>query len=185
MASWWVNSQPGPGAPGGTTTGGGGNAGAIQYRSPLDAARASQGQLGQAAYPDGYLGTIIDRHEDKLLAAVQNKLTERSYQRGVHVGEKIAGTDYFWEGKSITPDMRLRAESRAVVINHLMSVKRFAPTGNPVERLAHMGKTAGLSAPEQMNIAKQYGVSVSKNPVVLQDPDEKARKQKMLPTYAM
>lgn len=185
MANWWVDSQPGPGAPGGTTTGGGGSAGVVQYRSPLDAARASQGKVPSAEYPDGYLGTIIDRHEDKLLAKVQEKLTERSYQRGVHKGEKIDGTDYFWEGKSITPDMRLRAEARATTNGYTMQVPRFAPTGNPVERLAHLGKTAGLSAPEQMNIAKQYGVSVSKNPVVLQDPDEMARKQKMLPRYAM
>lgn len=193
MANWWVNTQPGPTFPGGTTVGGGGyaseNAGAVQYRSPLDAARAAQGQLPQAQYPDGYLGTIVDRREDRLLEHVQEKLTERSYQRGVHVGEKLSHSDYFWSDKSISPDMRLRAQAKAEVIDNeggqLMIVKRFAPTGNPVERLAHMGKTAGLSAPEQMNMFKQYGVSPSKNPVVLQDPDHNARKQKMLPRYTM
>jgi len=193
MANWWVEQsggQPGPSLPGGTTYGGGGrtgasyNAGVVQYRSPLDAARAAQGQLPMAEYPDGYLGTIVDRHQDKLLGAIQEKLTERSYQRGVHKGEKIAGSDYFWAGKSITPDMRLRAQAKAKQEGYTMDVKRFAPTGNPVERLAHMGKTAGLSAPEQMNLAKSYGVSVAKNPVVINDPDEIARRQKMLPRYA-
>jgi hypothetical protein len=185
MANWWVNSQPGPSFPGGTTTGGGGSAGNIQYRSPLDAARAAQGKTPSAEYPDGYLGTITDRHQDKLLSKVQERLTERSYQRGVHVGEKISHSDYFWDGKSISPGMQLKAEARAVREGNLFLVRRFSPTGNPVERLAHMGKLSGLSAPEQMQVAKQFGVSVAKNPVVLQDPDLAARKQKMLPRYAM
>jgi hypothetical protein len=195
VANWWITQsggEPGPVSPGGTTTGGGGrsgaragSAGALQYRSPLDAARASQGRIPQAEYPDGYLGTIIDRHQDKLLENVQEKLTQRSYQRGVHKGAKIDASDYFWAGKSINPDMMLIAESKAVVHNGLMYVDRFCPTGNPVERLAHLGKTAGLSPPEQVQLYKQYGVSVAKNPVVLTDPDSVARKQKMLPRYAM
>lgn len=190
-SNWWLDSQPGPGMPGGATTGGGGSigkytgtAGAIQYRSPLDAARASQGKIPSAEYPDGYLGTIVDRHEDKLLRAIQEKLTERSYQRGIHKGAKIDGSDYFWDGKVIEPDMRLRAQARAQQEGPLMLVKRFKPTGNPVERLAHLGKMGGLSTPEQMGLAKQYGVSVAKNPVVIIDPDRKARMQKMLPQWA-
>lgn len=188
MSQWWVDSQPGPSVPGGTTYGGGGRtsgtAGAIQYRSPLDARRAAAGQLPQAEYPDGYLGTIIDRQQDKLLAAVQEKLTDRSYQRGVHKGAKIEASDYFWDTSVVDPMGRIRAESRAIQTEYTMEVRRYAPTGNPVERLAHMGKTAGLSTPEQMGIAKQYGVSVAKNPVVIQDPGRKERMQKMLPSYA-
>jgi hypothetical protein len=188
-SSWWIDSQPGPSVPGGTTYGGGGSlggtAGVIQYRSPLDARRAASGQLPQAEYPDGYLGTIVDRHEDKLLRAVQEKLTERSYQRGVHKGAKIDASDYFWDGKAVTPDAGLRRESRtARKTDYTISVKRFAPVGNPVERLAHIGKTTGLTPPEQMAMAKQYGVSVARNPVVLQDPDRKARMMRMLPNYA-
>ena len=61
--NWWLTSgNPGPPMPGATTYGGGGsiggrsgNAGVIQYRSPLDAARASQGKVPMAEYPDGYL----------------------------------------------------------------------------------------------------------------------------------
>jgi len=191
MANWWVTQSggnPGPAVPGGTTYGGGGrtggSAGVVQYRSPLDAARAAQGKLPYAEYPDGYLGTIIDRQEDKLLGRIQEKLTERSYQRGVHKGAKISAQDYFWDGKSIDPSMRLKAQARAKMEGYTMDVKRYAPTGNPVERLAHMGKMGGLSTPEQMGMAKQYGVSVAKNPVVIIDPDRKARMQKMLPSYA-
>lgn len=192
-SNWWVDSQPGPSMPGGATTGGGGfstsgryngTAGAIQYRTPLDAARAAQGQIPSAEYPDGYLGTIVDRHEDKLIRSIQEKLTERSYQRGIHKGAKIDHSDYYWDGKVIQPDMRLRAQARARIEGNVMVVNRYKPTGNPVERLAHLGKMGGLSTPEQLGMAKQYGVSVAKNPVVIVDPDRKARMQKMLPQYA-
>lgn len=194
MSNWWVTQSggnPGPVAPGGATTGGSGSigarsgtAGVVQYRNSLDARRSATGQLPQAEYPDGFLGTIVDRHEDKLMRAVQEKLTERSYQRGVHKGAKIDHSDYFWDGKVIDPMLRIRAEARAKQEGYTMNVKRFKPTGNPVERLAHMGKTAGLSTPEQMGLAKQFGVSVAKNPVVISDPDRKARLQKMIPSYA-
>ena len=191
-SNWWVNSQPGPAFPGGATSGGGGftqkTAGVVQYRSPLDAARAAKGSMPHAEYPDGYLGTIIDRQQDKLLNAVQDKLTERSYQRGVHKGEKISRSDYFWNTSEIDPMGRIKQQAKANRIWNngveLYEIPRYAPTGNPVERLAHLGKTAGLSAPEQQNLYKQYGVSMAKNPVVIQDSGAKEHLQKMLPRYA-
>ena len=115
--------------------------------------------------------------------AVQDNLNKKSYQRGVHKGEKIARTDYFWPTDA-RPDAGLRREARtAVKTGDTISVRRYAPRGNPVERLAHLGKTSGLSAPEQQSIYKQYGVSQAKNPVVISDPDAKARMQKMRPRY--
>lgn len=190
MANWWVDTTPGPTFPGGTAVGGGGGgitngtAGAIQYRSPLDARRAASGVLPQAEYPDGYLGTITDRHQDKLFAKVQERLTDRSYQRGVHKGAKIDGNDYFWDKNIVDPMGRIKKEAQGKPNGYTIDVQRYAPKGNPVERLAHMGKTAGLSTPEQIGVYKQYGVSVAKNPVVVQDPTHRARMQKMLPSYA-
>jgi hypothetical protein len=159
-------------------------AGVVQYHSPLDADRAAAGQLPMAEYPDGYLGTIIDRRQDKLMDAVQNRLTDRSYQRGVHVGSKIRNDEYFWP-KEFEPDKRLKAEARAKRTGYTMSVQRYAPAGNPVERLAHMGKLGGLSAPEQMSMYRKYGVDPARNPIVLIDPTRQARMSKMLPRYAM
>lgn len=186
-SNWWVPSQPANNMPGQATYGGGGslNAGAVQYRSPLDAQRAAKGSIPEAEYPDGYLGTITDRHEDRLLEAVQERLTERSYQRGVHKGEKISRTDYFWDTSVVDPMGRLRAQAKAAKTGYTMSVPRYAPKGNPVERLAHMGKTAGLSAPEQQNVYRQYGVSMARNPIVINDPGRQERMQRMLPRYAM
>lgn len=188
--NWWVPSQPLNNVPGSAIVGGGGSlisqntAGVVQYRSPLDAERAAAGQLPYADYPDGYLGTIVDRHEDKLLAKVQEKLSDRSYQRGVHVGSKISPGDYFWDTNIVDPNSRLKTEARAKRTGYTLSVKRHAPKGNPIERLAHLGKTAGLSPPEQVSLYKQYGVNMARNPVVLTDPDRQARLQKMLPGYA-
>lgn len=184
-SNWYVPNE-GTNQPGAHTYGGGGtyNAGVIQYRSTLDAKRAAHGQLPYAQYPDGYLGTLSqDRRQDKLLDNITEKLNQRSYQRGVHKGEKIDRSDYFWPDDA-NPMRRIRAEANYTKTLYTMDVKRFAPRGNPVERLAHLGKTAGLSSPEQESIYRQYGVSVAKNPVVIQSPDDKARMMKMLPQYA-
>lgn len=185
MSNIWVPSQPGPSATGGTTYGGGGTytAANIIGRSPLDQQRMSRGSVPHAEYPDGYLGTITDRHQDKLLSAVQDKLNDRSYQRGDHVGSRVAPTDYYWPA-GFSPDSRLRAESRYTQEGYVQVIPRYAPRGNPVERLAHLGKTAGLTPPEQQQVYKQFGVSMAKNPVVNQDPTRAARLSKMLPSYA-
>jgi len=184
-SNWWVPSQPYNGSPGQATYGGGGyNSGVVQYRSNLDAKRVANGQLPYAQYPDGYLGSLSqDRRQDKLMGAVQDQLNNKSYQRGVHKGEKIARSDYFWPADA-QPDRGLRREARTATRGpNTINVQRYTPRGNPVERLAHLGKTAGLSAPEQQNIYKQYGVSMAKNPVVISDPDAKARMQKMRPSW--
>lgn len=183
-SNWFVPNFPSNAQPGSHTYGGGGSADVVQYRSALDARRAAKGQLPYAQYPDGYLGTLSqDRRQDKLLDAVKSKLNQRSYQRGVHKGEKIASSDYYWPSDA-DPMRRIRAESNFVHDGNTMNVTRFAPRGNPVERLAHMGKLGGLSANEQVGLYKQYGVSIAKNPVVIQSPDDKARMMKMLPQYA-
>jgi len=185
--NWYVPVSPYNGQPGSPTYGGGGsyNAGVIEYRSTLDAKRAAKGQLPYAQYPDGYLGSLSqDRRQDKLMGAVQDQLNKRSYQRGVHKGEKIANTDYYWPDDA-SPERGIERQARtAVREGNTIDVRRYSPRGNPIERLAHLGKTAGMSAPEQVSLYKQYGVSIAKNPVVIQSPDDKARMMKMLPQYA-
>jgi hypothetical protein len=170
----------GPISPGGTTVGGGG---AVQYRDPLDARRAAAGHVFGSDYPDGYLGTIIDRQQDKLLGKVQERLTDRSYQRGVHVGSKVGQQAYQWDA-AMYPTMGLERQERlSQRTGATISVPRFAPSGSPVERLAHMGKTAGLSPPEQMAMYRKYGVDPAKNPIVLPDPGRRERLKGLLPGY--
>ena len=67
-----------------------------QALSELDAARLGIGRTPQAEYPDGYLGTIRSRRDDKLLDATKSRVNQKSYQRGVHKGERIDQGDYAW-----------------------------------------------------------------------------------------
>lgn len=154
-SNFWLNSQP-IDSPGGTTVGGGGyGAQAINYRDQLDARRSMAGQ--ESAYPDGYLGNITDRQQDKLLAHVQERLNERSYQRGVHVGSKIGRDQYFW-GPDFNPGSGLQRQAMAVRAGNVIDTPKFAPSGSPTEVLAHLGKTAGLTSPQVLGLARQYGV---------------------------
>jgi hypothetical protein len=127
MSNWSYNSPVGQ--PGSTTVGGGGGLPLSGFRSILDA-RIAMGtaKTPEAQYPDGYLGSVIDRRQDKLLQTVRNNA--RSYTRGVHKGSKIAPVDYFW------PD----DFNPMTVMDARMNGTKWAPPGNPIERLAHGGK---------------------------------------------
>jgi len=65
------------------------------FRDDLDATRSMWRRTPDAEYPSGYLGTIKSRREDRLLDAVKNKINKKSYDRGVHVGERVDRSEYF------------------------------------------------------------------------------------------
>ena len=65
-------------------------------RSELDSMRLGIGRTPQAEYPDGYLGTIRTRRDDKTLDNVKARVNQKSYQRGVHKGERVDLGDYQW-----------------------------------------------------------------------------------------
>lgn len=193
--NWWVNSSPSMGASGGTTVGGGGyasNADAATQsgRDPLDAKRIANQLAPGASWPDGYLGTIIDRRQDRMLGVLQSKLTSKSYQRGVHKGERLGVDSYYWNDE-MSPDQGLERQMATAQMQDIeggvvMTTQRYTSSGNPVERLAHMGKTAGLTPPEEMRMARQYGVDPAKNPLpmTMTDPTRAARMSRMLPRYS-
>ena len=187
--NWYVASGAFQGMPGGTTVGGGGDTSVVTPRNPLDGQRMAQGFAPGASYPDGYLGTITDRHQDKMFGALQTRLTDRSYQRGVHLGEKL-GTDHYYWTQQCNPDSGIQRESMAQYVNQeggmVFQVSRHVPTGNPVEKLTAMGKSATLPVEQQMQVARQYGVDPAVNPLpmTMTDPDRAARMQHVLPTYA-
>lgn len=94
-----------------TTYGGGGT---FQVgRGELDQLRIGQGRVPSAEYPDGFLGTVPSRRGDRLLASVKSRVNQRSYQRGVHKGERIDPGDYGWP-KDFGPQSGLQAVSRGV-----------------------------------------------------------------------
>lgn len=85
-----------------TTYGGGG---VPIARSELDFLRMGVGRQPQAEYPDGYLGTIRSRRDDRgrpssvsdrVLDGLKVRIGQRSYQRGVHRGERIDASDYYY-----------------------------------------------------------------------------------------
>jgi hypothetical protein len=155
-------------------SGGGGSIQLIGFRDILDARRTMlDGRVPSAEYPDGYLGTIVSRRNDRLLQNVQNRLTQRSYQRGVHKGERIDPRDYYWTNE-VNPQAGLEAEAKGL---------RFTQRGTLVERLAHMGKAEDIKTPEEMAaIYAQYGIEDTGLPKVI-DPVRRERMGRLLPEW--
>jgi len=161
-----------PGSP--VQQGGGGRTDLVGYRSILDARRSMGGEARtpSADYPDGYLGTITSRSEDKLLKKVKNRLNQRSYQRGVHKGERIDPSDYAWRD-GVDPQAGLENEATGA---------RWSPRGNPVERLAHGGNSDVLTPQEMAKIAPQYGLAYKPNKDVI-NPNRSERMSRYLPSW--
>lgn len=65
-------------------------------RSVLDARRMMYNRTPNSEYPAGYLGTITSRRGDRVLDSLKARVNQRSYQRGVHLGERIDPGDYLW-----------------------------------------------------------------------------------------
>jgi len=102
-----------------TVYGGGGQPVA---RSELDWLRIGVGQEPSAQYPDGYLGTIRSRRDDrgrpastsdKMLDSLKTRTAQRSYQRGVHKGERVDPGDYYYPSE-LKPDRGIKRQMRGV-----------------------------------------------------------------------
>jgi len=86
-----------------------GGAGTPVARDEMDASRIGVGRVPSAEYPDGYLGTIRSRRDDRLLDSIKSRVNQKSYQRGVHKGERIEPSMYFWP-ESINPMMGIQRQ---------------------------------------------------------------------------
>lgn len=139
---WMFNPPMGaamPGAPVQVGAGGGFNGGAqaMSFRDPLDAARAGMGRnrIPSAEYPDGYLGNLKSRREDRLLQGIKDIVNKRAYTRGVHAGEKIEPDDYIlppefaWDS-----GLRRQAQGRPTA-EGTWAVQRQAPLYTVYEQL--------------------------------------------------
>ncbi len=89
----------GIGQPGSAVQGGGGGSLDPFFHNERDARRSMFRRTPEAAYPNGYLGTIVSRREDRLLDALKHRESDRSYTRGVHKGSRIDPVDYLWPDK--------------------------------------------------------------------------------------
>ena len=107
---------------GGATAYGAGGYGSVPVaHDQMDALRMGVGRTPAAEYPDGYLGTIRTRREDRVLDSLKNRLTQRSYQRGVHRGERVDPSDYFYPS-GLEPDRGLRNQARGIRTAPLMEM---------------------------------------------------------------
>lgn len=188
-SNWWVDSFPAS-MPGGTAYGGGGGYGStdtLTARDPLDSKRMAAGFAPGASWPDGYLGNISwDRQQDRMLGALQHQNT-RSYQRGVHKGERADPQSYSWN-EDMDPNMGLARQAAAQVVDvegaTVFMTERFVPTGNPVERLAHDGKTAMMDPRQQEYAMRKMGGDPAQNPVTVVDPARRAQMAQHLPRWS-
>lgn len=147
MANWQYNTPVGQ--QGSNVVGGGGGMNGSEtrlagFRDILDAKRAMVGRTPDAEYPDGYLGNITDRREDKLLQHVRENA--RSYTRGVHKGSRIAPQDYFWP-EDFNPYTGLEHQKRG---------QKWTAQGAPVERLVYGDKF--LTQAEEAQIRAQMNL---------------------------
>jgi len=93
-----------------------GGSGTPIARSDLDSIRIGTGRVPSAEYPDGYLGTIRSRRDDRLLDSIKNRVNQKAYQRGVHKGERIEPSSYFWSPEFGAED-GLKRQSKAKPVN--------------------------------------------------------------------
>jgi hypothetical protein len=103
-------------------------------RSDLDAIRIGTGRVPSAEYPDGYLGTIRSRRDDRLLDSIKNRVGQKSYQRGVHKGERIEPSMYYWD-RELQPDRGIKRQLSAVRVDNNGVRVFMSPKGAPEIRL--------------------------------------------------
>jgi hypothetical protein len=147
-----------------TTTGGGGTP--VTGRSEMDFARMGVGKTPNAEYPDGYLGTIRSRRDDRgngtdtVLDSLKNRQNQRAYQRGVHKGERIDPGQYYWP-EGLGPDRSLLNRPKIIDNNGAlnMMMPRYAPESvlAPPPSLVNDGK-ANIKGndPVQINQARAH-----------------------------
>lgn len=119
-------------------------------RSELDFLRMGVGREPQAEYPNGYLGTIRTRRDDRgrpnsasetVLDSLKVRIGQKSYQRGVHRGERIDPQDYYYPG-ALKPDRGIKRQMRAKFDGQTYMASRFAPQFDmvPPPHLVNDGK---------------------------------------------
>jgi hypothetical protein len=142
-----------------TTYGGGG---VPIARSELDFMRMGVGRQPSAEYPDGYLGTIRSRRDDrgrpssvsdKVLDGLKVRIGQRSYQRGVHRGERIDASDYYYPA-GLENTRGIARQMKAVKDGNVYRVERGVENAMaaPAPHLPNDGKANMRStAPQSLN----------------------------------
>lgn len=121
-------------------------------RSELDAQRLGIGRTPAAEYPDGYLGTMRTRRDDRLLDATKSRVNQRSYQRGVHKGERIDQSDYYY-ARELDPQRGLRNQAKGLRTT-------FVEALTPPPKLVNDGKASvPANEPGRIDLKRQQQLS--------------------------
>jgi hypothetical protein len=135
-------------------------------RGDLDAIRIGTGRVPSAEYPDGYLGTIRSRRDDRLLDSIKNRLGQKSYQRGVHKGERIEPSMYFWPMDfNNEQGIKRQAKAKYDAQAHVYRVPRSAPQWQltPAPHLVNDGKANTVAdAPGMINVQRANALNYLK-----------------------
>jgi hypothetical protein len=135
-------------------------------RGELDAVRIGTGRVPSAEYPDGYLGTIRSRRDDRLLDSIKSRVGQKSYQRGVHKGERIEPSMYFWpsdfnDQSSLKRQMKAKYDPAAGVYR----IPKAAPEQRliPAPHLVNDGKSNMVSdSPGSINVQRANAMAYLK-----------------------
>ena len=129
------------------------------YHDELDRMRMQWRSTPEAMYPDGYIGTINSRRQDRLMDGLKKRTTSKPYTRGIHKGERRDPDDYIWP-EEFNPFTGLQLQQQGI---------KFAPPG------------LGLEIGEKL-------VNGGKNPDAWRrgedNPDRSAQLRKLAPPWA-
>jgi len=127
--------------------------------SELDSQRMGIGRTPQAEYPDGYLGTIRSRRDDRVLDSTKARVNQRSYQRGVHKGERVDQSDYYWPAE-MDPMRGLTRPSRRKGSTYQQQKALLLETFTPPPKLVNDGKASvPANQPGQIDQKRQSQLS--------------------------
>ena len=138
-----------------------GGAGTPVARDEMDASRIGVGRIPSAEYPDGYLGSIRSRRDDRLLDSIKNRVNQKAYQRGVHKGERIEPSMYFWPmGMTDMSGIERQMQARPVNIDGVVTyqIPRNVPQMQltPAPHLVNDGKANTMAnEPGQIDARRQ------------------------------
>jgi hypothetical protein len=129
-------------------------------RSDMDGMRIGTGRVPSAEYPDGYLGTIRSRRDDRILDSIKSRVNQKSYQRGVHKGERIEANAYFWSPEfNAEMGIKRQMKARQVEVNGVViwQIPRFTQDMRlvPAPHLVNDGKSNLTSdSPAVLNVQR-------------------------------
>jgi len=135
-------------------------------RGELDAIRIGTGRVPSAEYPDGYLGTIRSRRDDRLLDSIKSRVGQKSYQRGVHKGERIEPSMYYWPSDfNDQSSLKRQAKAKFDATSGMYRVARPAPEMRltPAPHLVNDGKSNMVSdSPGAINVQRANALNYLK-----------------------